>query len=338
MRPGQVTCSTDSGDTVAETPGKYGHHLRWTMASPFMRSFGVTAAVRRPVLSQRYCGLYPCSPSRDAREVPRRRQRIRAEEAPGGVRRVGLIPLRRVEPQAILDERPADRSVHVEERLQARRRGQAQPLEPAGEVAGLQPGSRSVRQDRARKRVAAGSRNRVARDADRHRVAALSGQLHVDFVVQQRRQRLLRPAAAHHVADAHAVDELHFVVAGAAVRAELRADRGARRAADVLAAADGHAGHHRRELIHRAAVGNGLDDVRRHGPIGDRALHVDERRLARHRHGLGEPQPPLRVAAHAARAAGAVVSLLPARRSAQRRWMGCAVFVWGRAVSCPYSG
>ena len=59
-------------------------------------------------------------------------------------------------------------------------------------------------------------------------IAGLPGELHVDFVVQQRRQRLLRPAAAHHVADTHAVEHLHFVAAGAAVRAELRADRRAR--------------------------------------------------------------------------------------------------------------
>ena len=45
MRPGQVIATLASGAVAAVTPGKYGHHLRWTMARPFTRSFDVTAAV-----------------------------------------------------------------------------------------------------------------------------------------------------------------------------------------------------------------------------------------------------------------------------------------------------
>ena len=84
------------------------------------------------------------------------------------------------------------------------------------------------------KTIASRARNEIALHTDRWRVAAVAGNLHVNLLEQQRRQRLIGPSAiAHHVSDFQSVDHLNFITCRASVCAELRLNRRSRRAADV---------------------------------------------------------------------------------------------------------
>ena len=147
---------------------------------------------------------------------------------------IGLIPSGRKEPQFVFCDGPAKASVHVVQSLEASRIRESECLEPACQIVALEAAGGTVQKKSAVEVVTAGARNEIALHADARRVSRVPGNLDVDLLEQQRRQRLIGPAAiAHHVSDFQSVDHLNFITCRASVCAELRLNRRSRRAADV---------------------------------------------------------------------------------------------------------
>ena len=194
----------------------------------------------------------------------------------------------RVEPDAVPDDRAADRRVVQPGPVELREiRGAGHLVRP------LQPGAGAAREKGSAELVGSFSRDQVHADAAQPRLGAVPGDLdgHLLHCAVRDRAEHLPPAPGKGVADVHAVDVRLPVLRAAAVNVEGRdgLDRGAARVL-VEARAERrrrvHPGHQQRVALMRLACRDLVDDL----PIDERPLQgvldVHDRARAGNRDGF----------------------------------------------------
>ena len=218
---------------------------------------------------------------------------------PGGVARVqvvvqpgevvlGDLPARRrIEPQAVGLDRPASRPADVVQPLHLVRSAQSAGLQILAVVVALERIVHAGPEERTAERVAAFLRNVIDAHAAERQFGVTGRVVHHDLLrASLIRKQVGERARRADVADREAVLHDAGIAASSAVNRETGVVAKIVGTADVLGACHHSRNQHGQALV-TASRRNRVDDLLLHHPLLLRTLHVDDRRLARHRDRLG---------------------------------------------------